>query len=695
MPLATLHPQNFLWGLLIGLVRMNGQSLDHVLSALNPEQRSAVQTLSGPLLVLAGAGTGKTKVITSRIANLIFSGVRPEQIVAVSFTNKAAREMGERLAHIVGKQIQKQSILSTFHSFCLRILREFPAESGLREGFSIADEGTSRDLLKETLLEHKLQDIFSLSRASEIIGNLKDELVIPDDLSKGSQLVNRLLVQKLFKDYERRLRLFNLVDFNDIVYRTVLMMRSHPAVRDILCDRYRHFLVDEFQDTSNAQFELVRLLGEKHRNVCVVGDDDQSIYAWRGAKPKVLFDFLEIFPETKRVTLEQNYRCSSQILAVANSVIATNAGRLGKTLWSRKDERVPVRLHSAENERDEALFVADQIQKLHREESLPWVGFTVLVRSNAQTDAIEQAFIERKIPYHVHGGSEFFDKKEIRDLLSYLKFANNPFDMNSLFRVINVPSRGIGLRTLETLREGFEKSHAANKALNFLQYLIAVRSDFPALSSFLDVFIPVFNKFRLAENTKDVANSLRDCFEQLGLKKDVLNTSKSMQIANWRMNLIEKLLAVMEKVELDSFSLSGVVDALHLDDSGFSSRKEVGDRVQVMTIHASKGLEFPCVFLIGVEEKRLPHERSMETPEGVEEERRLFYVALTRAQKFLFLSHCGFRSKGHRSARGADIEPSRFLSEVPADNLVQSETDPNAEEAQRLEAAQRLFEMFR
>jgi DNA helicase-2/ATP-dependent DNA helicase PcrA len=674
---------------------MSGQSLDHLLQTLNPEQRSAVQTLSGPLLVLAGAGTGKTKVITSRIANLIYSGVRPEQIVAVSFTNKAAREMGERLAHIVGKQVQKRSILSTFHSFCLRILREFPEESGLRQGFSIADEGISRDLLKETILEHKLQDIFSLARASEIIGNLKDELVVPDDLSKGSRLLNRLLVKKMFRDYERRLRLYNLVDFNDIVYRTVLMMRSHDVVREMLCERYKHFLVDEFQDTSNAQFELVRLLGEKHRNVCVVGDDDQSIYAWRGAKPKVLFDFLEVFPETIRVTLEQNYRCSSQILAVANSVIATNAGRLGKTLWSRKDERVPVRLHTAENERDEALFVADQIHKIHREESLPWAGFTVLVRSNAQTDAIEQAFIERKVPYHVHGGSEFFDKKEIRDLLSYLKFANNPFDINSLFRVINVPSRGIGLKTLENLRDGFEKAHSSDKSLNFLHYLTSVRSDFPAVSAFLELFIPVFNKFRLAGSTKDVANSLRDCFEQLGLKKDVLSTSNSMQVAHWRTNLIEKLLSVLEKIELDDFSLSGVVDALHLDDSGFSSRKEVGDRVQIMTIHASKGLEFPCVFLIGVEEKRLPHERSMETPEGVEEERRLFYVALTRAQKFLFLSHCGFRSRGTRSSRGADIEPSRFLSEVPSENLARSETDPATEEAQRLEAAKRLFEMFR
>ncbi|MEN9809933.1 MAG: hypothetical protein RLZZ488_1500 [Pseudomonadota bacterium] len=671
------------------------QAMGDVLKSLNPEQRSAVETLQGPLLVLAGAGTGKTKVITSRIANLIASGVRPEQIVAVSFTNKAAREMGERLAHMVGKQIQKRSVLSTFHSFCLRILREFPEHAGLRSGFSIADEGTSRDLLKESLQAHKLQEIFSLAKASEIIGTCKDDLLLPQDLSKASHLVNRLLVKKLFEDYERRLRLFNLVDFNDIVYRTVLMMRQHPAIREQLTERYRHFLVDEFQDTSNAQFELVRLLGETHRNVCAVGDDDQSIYAWRGAKPKVLFDFLEVFPETRRVTLEQNYRCSSQILAVANSVIATNLTRLGKTLWSRKDERVPVRLHSAENERDEAIFVADQIQKLRREDGLPWSSFTILVRSNAQTDIIEQVFIERKVPYFVHGGSEFFDKKEIRDLLSYLKFVNNPFDVNSLFRVINIPARGIGLKTLETLRDGYEVAHSSDRRLSFMSYLLSVREQFPAVSLFLDQFIPVFEKFRAAGSKADVAQSLRGCFEGLGLKQDVLATSKSMQIANWRINLVEKMLSLIEKLDIDSFSLGDVTDALHLDDSSFSSRKEAGDRVQMMTIHASKGLEFPCVFVVGVEEKRLPHERSMETPAGVEEERRLFYVALTRAQKYLFLSHCGFRARGNRSVRGDGVEPSRFLSEVAADQLVLSQTDPDAEEAQRIEAAKRLFELFR
>lgn len=669
--------------------------MNDVLKSLNPEQRAAVETLHGPLLVLAGAGTGKTKVITARIAHLIGSGVRPEQIVAVSFTNKAAKEMGERLAHLVGTKTQKRCILSTFHSFCLRMLREFPEQAGLKRGFTIADEGTSRDLLRESLAEQKLQDIFSLAKASEMVGSCKDELMTSEDFSKAKHILNRLLVKKLFEDYERRLRLYNLVDFNDIVYRAVLMLRQNADIRALLCDRYCHLLVDEFQDTSNAQFELIRLLGEKNRNVCVVGDDDQSIYAWRGAKPKVLFDFLEVFPETKRVTLEQNYRCSSQILAVANSVIATNATRLGKTLWSRKDESVPVRLHTAENERDEALFVADQIQRLRREEKLNWSSFTILVRSNSQTDIIEQVFIERKIPYHVHGGSEFFDKKEVRDLLSYLKFSNNPFDLNSLFRVINVPARGIGLKTLENLRDGFEKAHAQDSKINFLQYLQSVTADYPAVESFLGQFLPIYNKFHAANNQTDVANCLRDCFENLGLKKDVLTSSKSMQIANWRISLIDKLMTVIEKVQLDAFSLAEMVDALHLDDSKFSGGKEVGDRVQMMTIHASKGLEFPCVFLVGVEEKRLPHERSIETEAGVEEERRLFYVALTRAQKYLFLSHCGFRARGNRSARGADIEPSRFLSEVPPASLVVTETDPATEEAQRLEAAQRLFELFR
>ncbi|NBO37230.1 ATP-dependent helicase [bacterium] len=674
---------------------MRPADLANALKALNPEQREAVETLTGPLLVLAGAGTGKTKVITSRIANLLTHGVRPEQIVAVSFTNKAAKEMGERLAQMVGKAFQKRTILSTFHSFCLRLLREFPEQAGLRVGFSIADEGSSRDLLRETLAEHKLQEIFSLQKAAEHVGASKDALMRVSDFSNAKHLVNRLIIKKVFEDYERRLRLYNLVDFDDIVYRTVLMLRDHPSVREQICTRYNHFLVDEFQDTSNAQFELIRLLGEQHRNVCVVGDDDQSIYAWRGAKPQVLFDFLEIFPETKKVTLEQNYRCSSQILNVANSVISSNQTRLGKTLWSRKDENCPVRLHTAENERDEAIFVSEQIHRLRREENLPWASFTILVRSNAQTEIIEQVFMERKIPYHVHGGSEFFDRKEIRDMLSFLRFANNPKDANALFRVINVPARGIGLRTLEHLSAGFEAAVQSQPHLSFLDYIESVRNEFPAVSLYLEKFIPIHKKMKNALSQTDVANSLRDCFESLGLKQEILSSSRSMQVANWRLNLVDKMLAVIEKVELDRFTLADLVDALNLDDSSFSARKEVGDRVQMMTIHASKGLEFPCVFVVGVEEKRLPHERSMDTPAGVEEERRLFYVALTRAQKFLFLSHCGFRSRGNRSARGADIEASRFLNEVPEQSLLLTETDPATEEAQRLEAAKRLFELFR
>lgn len=674
---------------------MSAVDLTGVLKSLNPQQLEAVRTISGPLLVLAGAGTGKTKVITSRIAHLIGTGVPPEQIVAVSFTNKAAKEMGERLGHMVGRHIQKKTILSTFHSFCLRLLREFPSYAGLENRFSIADEGTSKDLLRESLAENKLQDIFSLQKAAEHIGMCKDALLRPAELKKAHHLVNRLLVQRVFEDYERRLRLYNLVDFDDIVYRTVLMLRDHEAVRDIICNRYHHFLVDEFQDTSNAQFELIRLMGERHRNVCAVGDDDQSIYAWRGAKPEVLFDFFKVFPEAKRVTLEQNYRCTSQILNVANAVISTNQTRLGKTLWSLKNESPPVRLHLAENERDEALFVADQIQKLRREENLSWADFTILIRGNAQSEILEQVFMERKVPYHVHGGSEFFDRKEIRELLSYLRFANNPRDAKALFRVINVPARGIGLKTLEQLNEGYERLREQNPESNFVDFLQSIGSQFPAVEQFFHMFFPIYKTFYQAKNQADVALCLRECFEKLGLRQEILTSSKSMQIANWRTNLVEKMLGVIEKVELDGFSLSNLVDALNLDESSFSSRKEVGDRVQIMTIHASKGLEFPCVFVVGVEEKRLPHERSMESAAGVEEERRLFYVALTRAQRFLYLSHCGFRSRGSRQARGADIQPSRFIAEVPEKLLLLSETDPSAEEAQRQEAAKRLFDMFR
>jgi DNA helicase-2/ATP-dependent DNA helicase PcrA len=376
-------------------------------------------------------------------------------------------------------------------------------------------------------------------------------------------------------------------------------------------------------------------------------------------------------------------------------VISTNTTRLGKTLWSRKDEKCPVQLHSAENERDEAIFVSDQIHRIRREQNFSWNSFTILVRSNAQTEIIEQVFMERKVPFHVHGGSEFFDRKEIRDILSYLRFANNPKDCRALFRVINVPARGIGLRTLEQLDEGYKEACEHSPSTDFVSYLEERKNDFPAVANYFSEFIGIHKDLRAARSKQDVVSCLRRCFEELGLKKEILTTSKTMQIANWRMGIVDKMLSVIENVELDRFSLSDLVDALNLDESSFSPKKEIGDRVQMMTIHASKGLEFPCVFVVGVEEKRLPHERSLDTEAGVEEERRLFYVALTRAQKYLFLSHCGFRSRGARRVRGGDIEPSRFLSEVPAHQLKVSQTDPATEEALRQEAAQRLFELFR
>ena len=672
-----------------------------LLAELNPEQKRAATTINGPLMVLAGAGTGKTKVITARIACMIAQGISPECVVAVSFTNKAAREMGERLAGIVGKKEASKATLSTFHSFALQLLRTHPREAGLQKKFTIADEGESKALLRETLKEQNLEELMSLQIAGEKMSELKDKLFLEADFEKSSHIFNKTLLKNLFLAYNRRLRLFNMVDFDDIVYLATLLLRDNTAVRTKIQDTYKYLLVDEYQDTSTGQFEFVRLMAGAAQNICVVGDDDQSIYSWRGARPEVLFDFLKIFPTAEKVTLEQNYRCSPNILAAANAVIAENKTRLGKTLWSKQANVFPIRIHAAENERDEALFVADRIEEAVRERNFTHDHIAILVRSNSQTPHLEQVFVERKIPYVINGGSKFFDRKEVRDLFSYLKFANNPCDLNSLLRVVNLPTRGIGIAALEKIKERFLKNVEHNPSATAEQALADLAPHHAGIGEFYTLWSQARLQFENINSRQGILDALRYCFEHVGLRKDITQTSPSMQVANLRTELVARVMGVIEKLELPHENVSAVVDALHLDQTSFESTKDSSGHVQIMTIHASKGLEFPMVFLVGLEDNILPHQRSVDAPHGEEEERRLFYVALTRAKQKLIISHCGFRKKGAQRRTGANSgtenepQPSRFLAAIPTHLVELSETDPATEEAKRMDAAKKLFEMFR
>ncbi|MES2614486.1 MAG: ATP-dependent helicase [Bdellovibrionota bacterium] len=659
-----------------------------MLEQLNDRQKQAVTTINGALLVLAGAGTGKTKVITARIAWMISQGIEPENIVAVSFTNKAANEMRERLSHLIGDRKAKRVFLSTFHSFALKILREYNVEVGLQKNFSIADENESISLLKESIRELALEDIISITSAVEKMSYYKDNLYEEKDFKKSTNFFDAKFCCKLFLAYNRRLRLFNLVDFDDIVYLATMGFLNNESLLNKMRENYKYLLVDEYQDTSFSQFKFIQLLAQPRGNVCVVGDDDQSIYSWRGARPSIIADFLKEFPLAKRVTLDQNYRCSSNILNAANCVIRENTERLGKELWSQKINEHPVTIQSCENEREEAEFIVEKINLFRDKNSqFNYSNIAILYRSSSLTIPIEQIFQEKNIPYVLHGGTKFFDKKEIRDLFSYIKFANNNKDLNSLFRIINLPARGIGIATLEKIKARFIKQQDLFEILSELSY------ENSSISSFLELWNIYGQALKNSKGIPNIIEAIKDCYENIGLKKDILLNSSNMQVAQYRLDTIERVFKVIEKIGLPNASLQDITDALHLDEAQFAPKLEADGKVQLMTIHASKGLEFPIVFLVGVEEGILPHERSLNIANGEQEERRLFYVAMTRAKDKLLLSHCVTRKRSR--SQSEEQKPSRFLSAIPAGVAEFTRVDPMIEVERKNDALKKLFNLFK
>ncbi len=669
------------------------RSVAALLEELNPQQAEAVRTVEGSMLVLAGAGTGKTKVITTRIAWMLHSGVPAESIVAVSFTNKAAREMRERLSSFVGKELASRVELSTFHSFALKLLRQYGKEFGLPRKFSVADEHQSSSLLRETIKELNLQDLIPLATAEAKMSHFKDQLLEGDDFGKREKMFDAKVMRDLFEGYNRRLRLFGLADFDDLVYLAAIGLKKNPSVLAQVNSRFRYLMVDEYQDTNNGQFELIKLLAGKRQNVCAVGDDDQSIYSWRGAKDNVLFLFLETFANSKRISLEQNYRCTQRILDAANSVIAGNAKRLPKKLWSNSKNAYAIRIHAAENERDEAMFLNDTIRELlGAHAGLQREDIAILIRASDQAVAIEQVFAERGMPYHVHGGTRFMDRVEVRLLFSFLKLANNPNDLNALFSVVNVPARGIGTAAMERIKEAYLA--AGNKSV--IEVLKGMAMEHKGMADFCARWEGVGPKIQHAQSLAELAKSLECAVIDMGIKEEVFKQARDMHDARAKMDVLERVVDVVSNLELREYSLDAVSDALHLDDVAPREKvKDTSGKVQIMTIHAAKGLEFFGVFVVGVEEGILPHERSIQEGQGVDEERRLFYVAITRAKQRLFISHCGFRARGRGPGRDRDRTPSRFLDAIPHELLESSETDVETKEAKKAASAKRLFELFR
>ena len=641
---------------------------------LNPEQYRAVTTINGAILIIAGAGSGKTRVITYRIAHMLDTGIPQSQILALTFTNKAAKEMADRIKELTQKKLQNLTV-STFHAFGVRVLRADIDKLGYRENFSIYDETDRVALIKECGRELKYSpeamDIYAIGN---LISNIKTGRKTWDSVSD--------MYKPLYECYQEGLKLYNSVDFDDLIVLPIKLFKEHPEVLQKYRDRYKYIMVDEFQDTSHQQYELMHLLADE--NVAVVGDDDQSIYSWRGADYQNIINFEKDFPVTE-IRLEQNYRSTETILEAANGVISHNTNRKDKKLWSGNGGGKPIEIFMPENETDEADFIAESILGIAAEEHRKYDEFGVLMRANTQSRFIEEAFLESNIPYTMSGGTSFFERKEIKDVISYLRVISNHDDDINLLRIINTPRRGIGRATIQLINDAAEENQCT--LWNGINYLInaenSTASD--ATKEDLQDFVNIIETHRQKLlSGRGLAGKVRQLVEDINYRDHLLTEfSKSEKAVRFKLLNIDSLINSMEIWENNPdnsnpnlFTYLNRITLLSRDDMDDENDK---GKVNLMTIHASKGLEFPVVFIAGAEEGLIPHARSVAENDGnVEEERRLFYVAITRARDKLFISAC--RKRRHMQMV-QESEPSRFLDEIPA-NLVEyhQEKEPLTEE---------------
>ncbi len=635
---------------------------------LNDRQADAVAQVDGPLLIIAGAGSGKTRVITWRIAHLLDRGIPQSQVLAVTFTNKAAREMQQRVRELVPRRLLRLTV-STFHAFGAMLLRENPEAAGLRPGFSIYDSQDQASLLRETARELGLKrESVDLQAAAQVISSIKTR--------RAGWTAETRPLQKLLAEYQRNLRLYNAVDFDDLMMIPLDLLENNGAVRSACHERFRYLLVDEFQDTSAAQYELMRLLVGPERNVCVVGDDDQSIYSWRGASYENILRFERDFPGAREIKLEQNYRSTATILRAANALIARNAHRKAKALWTGIPEGTPIEVYQAETEIDEAEHCVSQMRTLMIRESLRYEDFGILLRANHLTRAFEEVLRRENIPYIVSGGISFFERQEVRDMLAYLKLVANHEDDTSLLRIVNTPRRGIGRKLLEHAAAWSAEHHCS--LYSALAALAAAKGTDGVEERSAEAagdFVGLIGDFRERFlRRKGMAGALRDLVEQIDYWGHLLSENRDAgdkDVVKWKFGNVESLIASVADYEEDPDAvdpdLFGYLSRVSLASRDDIDSGEAGGRVNLMTIHAAKGLEFTAVFVAGVEKDIIPHARSVEEAEAnLEEERRLFYVALTRARRHLFLSYCATR---RRMGKPTEAFPSPFLDELPSECL--------------------------
>ena len=656
---------------------------------LNPEQYRAVTTLEGAILIIAGAGSGKTRVITYRIANMLEKGIPQSAILALTFTNKAAKEMEERIKDLTGKKLQNLTV-STFHAFGVQILRQEIEALGFRQNFSIYDETDKKSLIKETGRELKYTaDALDLYKISVLFSDIKTG-------RKNWESENDMYRQ-LYEEYQKGLKLYNAVDFDDLIVLPIKLFHEHPEILEKYKNRYKYIMVDEFQDTSHQQYEFMHLLSDK--NIAVVGDDDQSIYSWRGADYQNIVNFEKDFDVTE-IRLEQNYRSTGTILAAANGVIKHNTNRKDKELWSGNGDGKPIEVFMPENEAAEAEFIAEGILGICTDENRNYDDFGVLIRANTQSRAIEEAFLENNIPYTMSGGTSFFERKEIKDIISYLRVIANHDDDINLLRIINTPRRGIGRITIEAISEVAKRMDLSLwEAIQAL--FTATEEECPVSESTLEdlkAFTDIIENAKSMLGGKGLSKKVKQLVDDIKYFDYLIGENpKSEKSARFKFMNIESLIKSMEHWEnnpnYEDTSLYAYLNRITLLSRDDMDDEQDKGKVNLMTVHASKGLEFQVVFIAGAEEGLMPHAHAVEEggDAAVEEERRLFYVAVTRAQKRLLISSCKFRRK-----MGGSIEcqPSRFLDEIPP-NLVQyHEPSKEVEKEKAHELLQNMLKNF-
>lgn len=636
--------------------------MQSLLDGLNREQQQAVQHTEGPLLILAGAGSGKTKVLTVRIAYLLAQGVNPYEILAITFTNKAAKEMKSRVEGLVG-DVANRIWLSTFHSFCAKFLRfELDNFLGYNSNFTIYDTSDSQVVIKAALKALNLDDkYYPVGAMISAISDAKNKLMFASDYRKQARDFYQQKVADVYEYYERELRKNNALDFDDLLLVAVKLLQSNAAVLDKYSKRFKYVMIDEYQDTNHAQYLLAYLLSSHWKNIAVVGDADQSIYAWRGADIQNILDFEKDYPNCTSIKLEQNYRSTKIILDAANAVIDHNEGRPEKNLWTDKVEGAKIQHFTAQSEHEEAAFIGDTIVKKHDIHGVPYGDMAILYRTNAQSRVLEEALIKRALPYTMVGGTKFYDRKEIKDVLAYLRVLYNPFDDLSLLRIINVPKRSIGATTVSKLQDYARengtslfmtltqlhlvdtikgKTKEKLEEFGILIFTLVAEMDDKSVLDILEAILDRTSYLAQLEESTDPQDQARaeNIGELLSVAKDFQDTNPTGTVEDF----------------LEQVALVNDVDSFEQEES----------KVTLMTLHAAKGLEFPIVFLGGLEEGLFPHSRTLMNPEEIEEERRLAYVGITRAEKELYISNATTRTVFGRTS---SYLPSRFIDEIPAE----------------------------